>query len=140
MTQELRNLVEEAKALNNNELNTFVTAIIYMQETVLGYRGKILTDEDQKKFDEMCKVIIRRLIDKYKKEQKERNKELSLSLGIAAHLNTLDDIMFDRGEDLKNIHDCMRMWQKLHNHYFYGNDTGYNSKQTDSVNNNKKKD
>ena len=61
--------------------------------------------------------------------KEERNKELSLSLGIAAHLNTLDDIMFARGEYLKNtnIHEYMRMWQKLHNRYFYGNDTGYES-------------
>lgn len=74
------------------------------------------------------------------KLKKERNKELSLSLGIAAYLNTLDDIMFARGEDNMGIHDCMKMWQKLHNRYFYSNDTGYESPQTDSVNNNKKKD
>lgn len=55
--------------------------------------------------------------------ENKRNKELSLSLSIAAYLNTLDDYMFTRGEDVKGIHDCMKMWQKLHNHYFYGKDT-----------------
>ncbi len=139
MTQELRNLVEEAKALNNDELNTFVDTVIHVQKTGLGYGGKVPTDEDQKKLDEMCKESIRKMINKYKKKQKERNKELSLSLDIAAYLNTLDDIMFKRemlvgGKDHTGIHDCMRMWQKLHNHYFYGNDTGYDSKQADSVN------
>lgn len=64
-------------------------------------------------------------------KQKERNKELSLSLGIQAYLNTASDELFAKGkpyhkpEDLKQIHDCMKMWQKLHNRYFYGNDTGY---------------
>ena len=128
MTQELRNLIQEAKALNNNELNTFVIALIYiLQKTGLVYEGKVPADVDQKKLDEMCKVTIRGLIDKYKKEQKERNKELSLSLGIAAHLNTLSDDMFARGEDVKGIHECMKMWQKLHNRYFYGNNTGLNT-------------
>lgn len=87
MDNELRNLVEEAEALNDDE-----------------------------------------------KKQKERNKELSLSLGIHAYLNTLSDNMYARGEDVRGIHDCMKMWQKLHNRYFYGNDTGYDSKQADSVN------
>lgn len=87
MDNELRNLVEEAKAPNDDE-----------------------------------------------EKQKERNKELSLSLGIHAYLNTLSDNMYERGEDVKGIHECMRMWQKLHNRYFYGNDTGYDSKQADSVN------
>lgn len=139
MTQELRSLVEEAKALNNDELNALVIAVIHMQKTGLGYGGKVPTDVDQKNLDELCKETIRGLIDKYKKKQKERNKELSLSLGIAAYLNTLDDIMFTKGmlvggKDHTGIHDCMKMWQKLHNHYFYGNDTGYESQQTDSVN------
>ena len=33
------------------------------------------------------------------------------------------------GKDHKGIHDCMKMWQKLHNRYFYGNDTGYEPQQ-----------
>lgn len=134
MTQELKSLVDEAKALNNDELNTFVDTVIHMQKTGLGYGGKVPTDEDQKKLDEICKESIRKMIDKYKKKQEERNKELSLSLGIAAYLNTLDDIMFARGEDHTGIHDCMKMWQKLHNRYFYGNDTGYEPQQTNSIN------
>lgn len=66
MSQELKNLVEEAKALNNDELNTLVIAVIHMQKTGLGYGGKIPTDVDQKKLDEICKKTIRGLIDKYK--------------------------------------------------------------------------
>lgn len=139
MDKELRNLVEEAKALNNDELNTFVDTVIHIQKTGLGYGGKVPTDENQKKLDEICKESIRKMFDKYKKKQKERNKELSLSLGIAAYLNTLDDIMFTRGmliggKDHTGIHDCMKMWQKLHNRYFYGNDTGYDPQQTNSIN------
>ena len=139
MSQELKSLVDEAKALNNDELNTFVDTVIHIQKTGLGYGGKVPTDEDQKKLDEICKESIRKMIDKYEKKQKERNKELSLSLGIAAYLNTLDDIMFARGmliggKDHTGIHDCMKMWQKLHNRYFYGNDTGYEPQQTNSIN------
>ena len=140
MDKELKSLVEEAKALNNDELNTFVDTVIHIQKTGLGYGGKVPTDEVQKKLDETCKESIRKLIkmvnkyEKKRKERKERNKELSLSLGIHAYLNTLSDCMFARGEDVKRIHDCMKMWQKLHNRYFYGNDTGYDSKQADSVN------
>ena len=143
MTQELKKLVEEAKALNDDELNTLVIAVIHMQKTGLGYGGKVPTNVDQKNLDELCEETIRGLIGKYKKKQRERNKELSLSLGIQAYLNTLSDDMFAKGEDVKKIqeiHDCMKMWQKLHNRYFYGNDTGYKPQQTDSVNNNKKKD
>ena len=66
MDKELRSLVEEAKALNNDELSTLVIAVIHMQKTGLGYGGKIPTDEDQKKVDEICKKTIRELIDKYK--------------------------------------------------------------------------
>ena len=139
MDKELRSLVEEAKALNNDELNTFVDTVIHIQKTGLGYGGKVPTDEDQKKLDEICKENIRKMFDKYEKKQKERNKELSLSLGIAAYLNTLDDIMFAKGmliggKDHTGIHDCMKMWQKLHNRYFYGNDTGYEPQQTNSIN------
>lgn len=76
MTQELKNLVEEAKALNNGELNTLVIAVIHMQKTGLGYGGKVPTNVDQKNLDELCKETIRGLIDKYKKKQKEHNKEL----------------------------------------------------------------
>ena len=66
MDKELRNLVEEAKALNNDELNTFVDTVIHIQKTGLGYGAKVPTDEDQKKVDEICKKTIRELIDKYK--------------------------------------------------------------------------
>ena len=38
------------------------------------------------------------------------------------------------GKDHTGIHDCMKMWQKLHNRYFYGNDTGYEPQQTNSIN------
>lgn len=54
-----------------------------------------------------------------------RKEELSLSLGIAAYLNTASDELFCEGKPnhshkhLKQIHECMRMWQKLHNNYFY---------------------
>lgn len=141
MDKELRSLIEEAKTLNNDKLNTLVDVVIHVQKTALGYGGKVPTAEDQKKVDEICKENMREMINRHK----ERNKELSLSLGIAAYLNTLDDIMFTKGmivggKDHTGIHDCMKMWQKLHNRYFYGNDTGYEPQQTDSINNNKKKD
>lgn len=134
MDNELRSLIEEAKALNNDKLNTLVDVVIHIQKTALGYGGKVPTAEYQKKVDEICKENMREMINRHK----ERNKELSLSLGIHAYLNTLSDNMFTKGEDVKGIHDCMKMWQKLHNRYFYGNDTGYEPQQTDSVNNKKK--
>lgn len=130
MDKELKSLIEEAKALNNDKLNTLVDVVIHVQKTALGYGGKVPTNEQQKKVDEICKENMREMINRHK----ERNKELSLSLGIAAYLNTLSDNMFAKGEDVKGIHDCMKMWQKLHNRYFYNNDTGYDPQQTDSVN------
>lgn len=136
MTQELENLIEEAKALNNDKLNALVDVVIHVQKTALEDGGKVPTDEYQKKVDEFCIETMREMINRHK----ERNKELSLSLGIQAYLNTLSDDMYARGEDVKRIHDCMKVWQKLHNRYFYGNDTGYEPQQTDSINSNKKKD
>ena len=41
--------------------------------------------------------------------ENKRSKEQSLSLSIAAYLNTLDDHMFTRGEDVTGVHDCMKM-------------------------------
>ena len=71
MTQELKNLVEEAKSLNNNELNTLVIATIHMQKKVLGYGGKVPTAEEQENIGEICKNTIRRLIDKYIRRSKK---------------------------------------------------------------------
>ena len=56
---------------------------------------------------------------------KERSKELSLSLQIQAYLNTASDELYAKGKPLysekriEDIHKCMKMWTKLHNTYFY---------------------
>ena len=68
MDNELTNLVEEAKALNNDELNALVIAVIHMQKTGLGYGGKVPTYVDQKNLGDLCKETIRGLISKYKKK------------------------------------------------------------------------
>lgn len=54
----------------------------------------------------------------------EKEKELSISLQIQAYLTTASDELYASGkplhseDKLKEIHQCMLMWQKLHNHYF----------------------
>lgn len=54
----------------------------------------------------------------------EKEKELSISLQIQAYLTTASDELYASGkplhseDKLKEIHQCMSMWQKLHNHYF----------------------
>ena len=53
------------------------------------------------------------------------SKEKSLSLQIQAYLNTCSDELYAEGKPLyseyrqKEIHDCMAMWKKLHDNYFY---------------------
>ena len=53
------------------------------------------------------------------------SKEKSLSLQIQAYLNTASDELYAKGKPLyseehhKGIHECMQMWQKLHNAYFH---------------------
>lgn len=49
MTQELRNLIDEAKALNNDKLNTLVDVVIHVQKTALGYGEKFLQMKIRKK-------------------------------------------------------------------------------------------
>lgn len=57
----------------------------------------------------------------------DRDKELSLSLQIQAYLNTASDELYAKGKPLysekriEDIHECMKMWTKLHNAYFYSN-------------------
>ena len=52
------------------------------------------------------------------------DKEKSLSIQIQAYLNTASDELYAPGKPLytkehhKGIHECMRMWQKLHHYYF----------------------
>ena len=52
-------------------------------------------------------------------------KEKSLSLQIQAYLNTCSDELYAEGKPLhseyrqKEIHDCMAMWKKLHDYFFY---------------------
>lgn len=54
----------------------------------------------------------------------EKEKEFSISLQIQAYLTTASDELYASGkplhneDKLKEIHQCMLMWQKLHNHYF----------------------
>ena len=54
----------------------------------------------------------------------KQEKELSISLQIQAYLTTASDELYASGkplhseDKLKEIHQCMLMWQKLHNHYF----------------------
>lgn len=56
----------------------------------------------------------------------QEEKELSISLQIQAYLTTASDELYAIGkplhseDKLKEIHQCMLMWQKLHNHYFKG--------------------
>lgn len=58
---------------------------------------------------------------------KERGKELALSLQIQAYLNTAGDELYAKGKPLyskshlEGIHMCMKMWAKLHDYYFYKN-------------------
>lgn len=58
---------------------------------------------------------------------KNRDKELALSLQIQAYLNTASDELYAQGKPLysklhlEGIHECMKMWVKLHNYYFYKN-------------------
>lgn len=55
------------------------------------------------------------------------DKELALSLQIQAYLNTASDELYAQGKPLyskshlEGIHECMKMWVKLHNYYFYKN-------------------
>ena len=54
-----------------------------------------------------------------------RDKELALSLQIQAYLNTASDELYGNGKPLyskshlEGIHECMKMWVKLHDYYFY---------------------
>ena len=66
--------------------------------------------------------------DEGQKEPKpieNRSEELSLSMSISSYLNTASDELYAKGkpfyrEDVrKHIHECMKMWQKLHYSYFY---------------------
>lgn len=56
-----------------------------------------------------------------------RDKELALSLQIQAYLNTASDELYGKGKPLyskshlEGIHECMKMWAKLHDYYFYKN-------------------
>ena len=55
------------------------------------------------------------------------DKELALSLQIQAYLNTASDELYGKGKPLyskshlEGIHECMKMWAKLHDYYFYKN-------------------
>lgn len=56
-----------------------------------------------------------------------RDKELALSLQIQAYLNTASDELYGKGKPLyskshlEGIHECMKMWAKLHDYYFKKN-------------------
>lgn len=63
--------------------------------------------------------------DKFQQEQPEHNiEEKAISLQIQAYLTTASDELYAPGKPLytkshhKDIHDCMLMWQKLHQYYF----------------------
>jgi hypothetical protein len=64
-----------------------------------------------------------------------RDKELALSLQIQAYLNTASDELYGKGKPLyskshlEGIHECMKMWAKLHDYYFYKNT--YKNKEVD---------
>lgn len=63
--------------------------------------------------------------DSLQQEQQEANEaEKALSLQIQAYLTTASDELYAPGKPLytkehhKGIHECMKMWQKLHQYYF----------------------
>lgn len=65
------------------------------------------------------------LIKSQQQEQPEVNKvEKALSLQIQAYLTTASDELYAPGKPLytkehhEGIHECMKMWQKLHQYYF----------------------
>ena len=65
------------------------------------------------------------LVTSLQQEQMEVNEvEKALSLQIQAYLTTASDELYAPGKPLyteahhKGIHECMLMWQKLHQHYF----------------------
>ena len=68
---------------------------------------------------------IKGLITTLQQEQPEANEvEKALSLQIQAYLTTASDELYAPGKPLyteahhKGIHECMLMWQKLHQYYF----------------------
>lgn len=64
-------------------------------------------------------------LDSLQQEQPDNNeKEKAISLQIQAYLTTASDELYAPGKPLyteahhKGIHECMLMWQKLHQYYF----------------------
>lgn len=65
------------------------------------------------------------IIESLQQEQLNNNvKEKAISLQIQAYLNTASDELYSPGKPLyteehyEGIHECMLMWQKLHQYYF----------------------
>ena len=72
----------------------------------------------------VCNDILS-FIDFLQHEQLNNNvKEKAISLQIQAYLNTASDELYSPGKPLyteehyEGIHECMLMWQKLHQYYF----------------------
>lgn len=135
--------LEKAKALICGE--TEMNAPVYYVDNIKDIFPELKESEDERIRKEIIKAVnlycseylrgtkVRDEMLAWLEKQKpvdvlsdeERNKELSLSLQIQAYLNTACDELYAEGkplyskERLKDIHECMKMWQKLHNHYFY---------------------
>jgi len=80
----------------------------------------------EKSFGE--EVLKRFMEERDESEQLDENaKEKALSLQIQAYLTTASDELYAPGKPLyteekhKEIHECMKMWQKLHQYYFSTN-------------------
>ncbi len=68
---------------------------------------------------------VKNVICSLQQEQSETNEtEKALSLQIQAYLTTCSDELYAPGKPLytkehhEEIHECMKMWQKLHHYYF----------------------
>ena len=75
-------------------------------------------------YDIACDEILS-IITSLQQEQLNNNvKEKTISLQIQAYLTTASDELYAPGKPLyteahhKGIHECMLMWQKLHQYYF----------------------
>ena len=84
-----------------------------------------IPEETRRAFDRAANSPeVQELVNKMCSEKNEKDKELSMSLQIQAYLTTASDELYAIGkplhseDKLKEIHQCMLMWQKLHNHYF----------------------
>lgn len=88
-----------------------------------------LSIQSQGDYGQSCQIVayenIISLISSLQQEQPEVNKvEKALSLQIQAYLTTASDELYAPGKPLytkehhEGIHECMKMWQKLHQYYF----------------------